>query len=198
MINLLPQEEKNTLYQKQVEKLITVLGMVFFVGLICLFFILLSVRLYILGQTASQKFILEEAQKTAQSPEFLNFKNLISEYDADLARADSFYKNQIYMSQALNILFGVPRPQGLYFTGVSLDAIQKDKKEVEIVVSGTSDTRDNLTLFKKNIEDEKRISNAYFPPESWINSKDINFNITMGILKAGVGNNNIGNEFGNE
>jgi hypothetical protein len=194
MINLLPQEEKKAFYQEQAEKLIVVLGIVVFVGLVCLLLILLSVRLYILGQTASQKFVLEEAQKTAQSPEFISFKNIISQYDGYLARAESFYKNQAYMSRVLDILFGVPRPQGLYFTGVSLDAIQKDKDKVEIIVSGASDTRDNLILFKKNIEDEKMITNAYFPPESWVNSKDINFNITMEISKAEAGNNNIGNE----
>jgi hypothetical protein len=171
-----------------------ILGIIIFVGLICLFLILLSVRLYILGQTASQKFILEDAQKTIQSPEFIDFKTLISEYNDDLSRAESFYKNQIYMSQMLDILFGVPRPEGLYFTGVSLDAIQKEKKGVEIIISGFSNTRDNLTLFKKNIEDEKRIDGAYFPPESWVNSKDINFNITLEVSKAEVGNKKIGNE----
>jgi len=189
MINLLPQKERDMLYEKQLEKLIIVLGMTILIGLVCLFLILLSVRLYILGQTTSQRFEFEGAQKKVQSSESLNLKNMILEYNGVLSRVDLFYNNQLYMSQILGVLFGVSKPEGLYFTAVSIDTTQENADEVGIVLSGVSGTRDELTNFKKIIEEEKMIKSAYFPPESWVSAKNINFNITLKVLKEEVGNN---------
>jgi|SRR3990167_4142097 len=194
MINLLPQKERDVIYSKQVEKLINVLGMTILIGLVCLVLILLSVKLYISGQTSLQKFELEGAQKIIQSPNSLNLQNTVLKYNDALSRASSFYVDQVYMSQILDILSGITRPEGLYFTGISLDATQKNKESVGIIVSGISDTRDGLTIFKKNIEEEKKIGAAYFPPESWVKSQNINFNVTLEILKKEVGNDNISDE----
>ncbi len=194
MINLLPQKEKDVLYARQFGKLIVVLGTIVLVGFISLFLILLSVKLYILGQASYQKIMFENAQKSIQSPESVSLQAFISKYNSILAKENLFYEDQAYMSRILDILIGVPRPEGLYFTEISLNGDQENIEEVGIIISGTSATREGLTLFKKNVEEEQKIKDVYFPPESWINAKNISFNINLAILKKEVGNSNTVNE----
>lgn len=183
MINLLPQKEKETLHAKQLEKLAIILGIIILTGLLCLYFVLLSVKLYVLGRAAWQKSVFESAQKETESEEFQNFQGIISQHNKDLSRANSFYENQAGIDEVLDVILKLPSFDGLYFTAISLDATQKDKDMVKAVISGFSDTRDNLTLLKKSIEEEEQINNVYFPPESWVNVKNINFNLTMDVLK---------------
>lgn len=179
MINLLPLEEKQKLLLFKKEKLAAIWGIVVLVFLICLTLVLLSIKFYILSETDYQKNILAQNEQQNQIPDFANLNGIIQKYNATLAQLDSFYKKEIYFNQALKIITDVPSPEGLYLTNFSLD--RDEKGIVKASVSGVSDTRDNLLIFQKNIEQDQEIKNPYFSPESWINPKNVNFSLTFEI-----------------
>jgi len=180
MINLLPTKEKEELILERNKKLAIILGSALLIALVCLILVLLSVKFYILGQAVSQKFTLEQAENKYQTPDFLIYKGLLEDYNKNFAQLRSFYKNKIQFSAVLENILEVERPEGVYFTDLSL-ARSEDSNKVEAKLSGISDTRDNLLLFKKNIEESKVIKNQSFSSESWINSKDVNFYLTFEV-----------------
>lgn len=180
MLNLLPPNEKKFLFQERKKRLFIVLSIELSVFLICVLLVLLAIEFYILGEANSQNFLLQQAQVQNQSSDFSNFKDIILNYNKKLILIDSFYKNRKFMNGALDILLGVRRPSGLYFTNLSLQSQQQSEK-IKVNIAGTSATRDDLLLFKKNIEAERKIENINFSPESWISQKNINFNVTLDI-----------------
>ena len=179
MINLLPLEEKQKLSLKNKEKLTIVLGIVVLVSLVCLTLILLSIKFYILAKTDYQKNILEQAEKKYQTPDFVSLNGVIKKYNTTLIQLDSFYKKEIYFNKVLNIITDVPTPKGLYLADFSLN---RDKNGiVQVSVSGVSNTRENLLIFRKNVEAVREIKNPYFSPGSWASPKDISFSLTFEI-----------------
>jgi len=179
MINLLPPIEKQKLLSEKKEKLAIIFGIVFLVSLICLTLILLSIKFYILAETDYQKNLLEQNKQINQTPDFMNSNSIIKKYNIILAQLGSFYKKEIYFNQALNIITSVPTPKDLYLTDFSLN---RDKNGmVKVSVSGTSDKRDNLLIFKKDIEVNEKIKNPYFSAESWVSPKNVKFSLTFEI-----------------
>jgi len=179
MINLLPLEERQKLILKKNEKLAVVLNIIIVVFLVCLTLVLLSIKFYILADTDNQKIALQQTQKEYQAPEFANLSSVIKKYNLTIAQLDSFYKKEIYFNEALNIITSVPSPKGLYLTNFSLD--RNENGTIKVIVTGISDTRDNLLIFRKNIEADTKIKNSYFSPESWIDPKNANFSLTFEI-----------------
>lgn len=179
MINLLPQKEKQRLILKSREKLSIIWGIVISVALICLTLILLSIRFYILAETDYQKNILSQREKEVQTADFKNFNSIIQEKNLILSQIDSFYKREIYFSKALKIITDVSSSETLYLTGFSLN--RENNGKIQASVSGVSDTRDDLLVFKKNVEEDKEIMSPYFSPESWVNSKNVQFSLTLEI-----------------
>ncbi len=179
MINLLPPEEKHKLMSKKKERLTTILGIVFLIFLICLTLVLLSIKFYILTATDYQKDTLRENEQKSQAADFMNFKNIIQKYNSTLVQLDSFYKKEIYFSQALKTITAVPKPAGLDLLNFSLSRDISGK--IKVSVSGFSDTRNDLLVFKTNIEENQKIKNFYFSPDSWINPENANFSLTFEI-----------------
>jgi len=180
MINLLPPLEKEELLIKKNERLIVVLGSMFLIPTICLVLVLFSLKFYILGEVVSQSTILENIEKKYQTPDFLSSKELVQKYNLTLIKADDFYKKQIYLSDALKSISEIQRPEGLYLTNINIKRI-KDNGKFNVAISGMSDTRDNLLIFKDNLENNKKIENIYFSPDYLTRPFDINFNLTFEI-----------------
>ena len=183
MINLLPLEEKENLFLEKKKRLATIMGIVVLVFLVCLTLVLLSIKFYILAETDSQENIFKQNQQSSQYTEQSNFINVVKGYNSTLAQIDSFYKKELYFNQALDILNRVPSPNGLYFTNFSLSRIENGN--IKMDVSGVSATRDNLLIFKHNVEADKEIKNPYFSPESWISAQNTNFSLSLEISQNG-------------
>lgn len=183
MINLLPEQEKENLRLKNQEKLFLIWGMMVSVFLICLILILLAIKFYVLIESDYQKNILEQAKKATQTADFINLSGEVQKYNGVLAQLDSFYKKEIYFSAVLETVTGISSPEGIFITDFSLGRNQNGV--VQVSISGVSDTRDNLLVFKKNIEQDASIKNPYFSPESWINPKNVDFSLTLTIDKNG-------------
>lgn len=179
MINLLPPEEKEKLFLKKKEKLVIILGITVLVSLICLILILSSIKVYVATEANALKITSEQAIKEYQTPNFLNFKNIVQKYNKIILQLENFYEQKLYFSQALKIISSIQRPDGLYLTDISLN--KNGDKKIKVTVAGTSDSRENLLIFKKNIEEDQRIENPYFSPETWTNPQNINFNLSFEI-----------------
>jgi len=184
MTNLLPLEEKKELFLKNKERLAIILGITASVSLVCLFLILSSINFYILTEIVFQKNILEQTEEKYKTPVFLNFKNAIQKYNIVFVQLNSFYEKEIYFSQILKIISNIQRPESLYLSDLSLIRDSENKK-IKITTSGFSASRENLLIFKKNIEENQEIKNPYFSPESWTNPKNVKFYLTFEIYKNG-------------
>lgn len=179
MINLLPLEEKQKLFLKKKEKLTIIWGIVILVSLVCLTLILLSIKFYILAETDYQKNMLKQAEQENQTPDVASLTSTIKKYNVILAQLDSFYTKEIHFNQVLKIITDISKPKNLYLTSFSLS---RDKTgAVQLIVAGISDTRENLLVFKKNIEQDQKIENPYFSPESWLNPTNANFSLTFKV-----------------
>ncbi len=183
MINLLPPIEKAELLAQKNKRLVIVLGNIALVFLICFILILFSIKFHILSEIRHQKYDLDSAEKNYQMPLTVSTKDAIKQYNASLLRLDDFYKKEIYISQVFKDVLGITRPNGIYFAEMVIFRDDKSKTnqpgKVKIFLSATSNTRDNLLVFKNYIEENKKIENVYFPPESWVKDKNISFNVTF-------------------
>lgn len=177
MINLLPQREKDELFLKRIKNLVLVLGNVIIIFLVCLTLVLLSVKFYILAEVDNAKFLLQNTQDQYQTPDIEKLKNAIEKYNNTLPVVLSFYQKKIYISDVLAAISEIQRPEGLHFTAISIEG--KTENKIKISISGTSDTRENLIAFQKNLGGQGLIKNVSFSPESWINPIKANFNLTF-------------------
>ena len=182
MINLLPPKEKEILRIERNKNLIIVLSYVVIISLICLALVLFSLKLYILEDVNYQKYALQNAEKEYKTSEFLAVKENIIKYNKDLTSVSSFYQNSLYLSDMLKTILSVQRPSGLYFTNIDMKR-GKEAKKISVIISGKSDSRDNLLDFKKNIESNGKIKNVNFPLNSWIKPSNITFSLTLEIFK---------------
>ncbi|OGZ70589.1 MAG: hypothetical protein A3F47_01450 [Candidatus Staskawiczbacteria bacterium RIFCSPHIGHO2_12_FULL_38_11] len=182
MINLLPPEEKKALQLVIKKNLVIVLWYMAIMSLLALSLILFLVKLYILQDESYQKTTLDSIKKQYQTAEFISLKNNIQKYNTSLAKADDFYKKQIYFSDVLKNVLEVQRPEGLYFESILVEK-NKDNSGVKVSISGLSGTRDGLLIFKNNLEANGKIKNVNFPPANWVKPKDINFNLTLEMPK---------------
>jgi len=180
MINLLPKNEKENLLFDRDKKMIMVLGYIIIIALTCLSLFLFSIKFYILGDVASQNVLLGITEKSYQNPDFLMFKDMIQKYNSDLGKINTFYSKEIYFSDLLKNILEIERPNGVYFTDLSMAKDQKANM-VKVTITGTSDTRDNLSTFRDNLESNKKIENIYFPSENWIKPVNLNFYLSFTV-----------------
>lgn len=179
MINLLPLAEKKALIKEMNTKLMLVLGFLFLISFICFVLILLALYFYILVQTSYQQSLLDDAKKQYQTAEFLQYKDLMAQYNGMLTKTDSFYRKESYFFNALAIISGIKKPENVHISNLAIERTKNSTLKVSI--SGTSDTRENLSLFKTNIEAEKNIDTLYFPPDNWLKPVDVHFYLTFEI-----------------
>jgi|SRR3989344_3694982 len=180
MINLLPQKEKQALvFQKNIN-LTMVLGGISVVFLICLALVLLSLEFYILQQVSVQDSILDEVVTKYQTKDFVSLLGELQNYNSVLTKTDSFYKKQTYATDVLRIILNVERPEGITFNRVSIDQMATNKI-VKVNIEGNSLTRDNLILYKNNIEKQENIKNIVLPPSSLVKPSNVSFNLTFDV-----------------
>lgn len=179
MINLLPPEEKNILFRKRTEKLVAVLSFVVLIPMLCLIILLIAVKFYVLSEVAHQTEIIQEKKNRHLGSDSAALSEAISDYNNLLSRTENFYKDRLYVSQALKTILDANRPEGVYFKRISAKREGSGKMSVEI--SGDSRDRDSLLLFKKNIEGQSAISDVSLSPSSLVKQRDVNFTINFKV-----------------
>lgn len=182
MINLLPPEEKSILFRRRTEKLVAVLSFVVLIPILCLIILLIASKFYVLSEIVHQTEILQEKKNRHSDSDSAVLGEAISNYNNLLSRAESLYKDRLYASQALKIILGAERPEGVYFKRISAKREERGKMSVEI--SGDSRDRDSLLLFKKNIENQSAISDVSLSPSSLVKQQNVNFTINFKVSYA--------------
>ncbi len=181
MINLLPPQEQALLALQKQKKLVVVLGAMAVILMACLALILLSLKFYMLEDVAYRQSILDSLEKNSQVSDAADLKKIILGANSKFLAIDAFYQKGILADDALTTVLGVQRPNGLYFTALSLD--RTTESTMVITIAGASNTRDNLLLFKQYLEGNPNIHNVYFPPDSWIKPTQVDFSITLDVAK---------------
>jgi len=188
MINLLPPKEKEALISEKNKNVVMVLGNVVMISLVCLAMVLFSLRFYILGEASSQSAILENIKNEHQTPDFLLYNQVAKKYNGLLIKLDNFYKKEAYFNEAIKIISEIKTVKGIFLTSINMDR-GKDSSTIRVAISGISDNRDSLLVFKDNIEkasfgngeNGRKIENIYFPPDNWIKPKNVNFYLAFDI-----------------
>jgi len=179
MINLLPQNEKKILDNREKRKLILILEILGFSFFLCLILILVSTKIYIYGQVEAGKIMLERQKNNFEISEEKDHSEKIKEANKKFSELKTFYSSQVQVSEILQILLDVT-PEGIYFNNLAYQKQQATSSE--ITLSGFSRTGDDLLKFKDGLDKEERFESAYFPPSTWIESENVDFNVKFKVL----------------
>jgi len=177
MINLLPPEQKQELLQEEKLRLTLILGTLFLCFLICLSLILFLIKNYTLWDVEAEKILVQEKEKTLSFNQELEKE--MKESNIFLSNLDSFYEEHIEITQLLETIEQT-LPSGVYLTSFdfTLPSI-KGKEKPRISINGFCPDRETLLSFQKNLKNEEGFSEIYFSPKSWVEPKNVDFNISF-------------------
>jgi len=173
MINLLPLEQKEELKREEKWKLTLILGIIFLIFLLCLFLILLSIRINVSSELEAQKNLSALEEGRFKTPEIQQFQEQITLLNENLLGINSFYQDQSSLTKVLEKI-SATIPSTIHLTRLSW---QKENFQVEL--SGRASLREDLFELKNNLEKEKDFKDVYFPPSDWIKPKDVDFYVTF-------------------
>ena len=175
MVNLLPQYWQKKLNDEETVKTITIIGTVVVAALLAFILMLLLVRVsYSTELKAGEIAILEKEGQMKIFEVEPTEKNII--HDGDLiSKVDDFYKEQTKVtdifSQVVESL-----PPGAYLSVFSYSLNKID-------LNGFAPEREQLVVFKSNLEKRPSFAKIVFPPENWLRAQDINFRVSFEYVK---------------
>lgn len=171
MINLLPTVEKEKLLLERNRRIVTILWLLLLFFLTCLILILFSIKIYIQAQVKSQQYLLTEVKKEENQSEIEDLKEEINSINSSLTKLNSFYQNEIYLSDILEKI-SKTLPGELHLTNLSVIF-------PSVSLSGFAPTTETLFEFKENLEKEPGFKDVFFPTASWVDLVDIDFSVTF-------------------
>lgn len=186
MINLLSPQEKIVLGQEEKLKLISVLLIIFCLGLLSFALIMLSIKFYIFGELEAQQIVLNqgklERNRLQSIAQEIDSKNLY------LSQIQSFYQENFARSDILDKI-SQAFPQSTYLTNLNISSVfgAKPSKETNpekyLLVSliGFSPTRDIVLKIKDNLEKQEKLQEVYFPPSNWVKPNDVEFSVSFKV-----------------
>ena len=180
MINLLSSKNKEELLQEENWKVVMILGINILVIFVCFVFILYSINIFISGEINSQKIIYEQREKEFKTLPMQTLQQNLITFNEILSRLDSFYQHRFNATKILEEI-SETIPSEIYLTNLSINPKTVKEKEVECILVGFSSAREDLLLFKENLEKKEIFEEVYFPPANWVKPTDINFRVTFKI-----------------
>jgi Tfp pilus assembly protein PilN len=173
MINLLPYSEKNILKIIEKEKIVLILEIILFLFFLCLILILFSIKIQVSGQVEAERIVLEQEKNEFRNSETKNIPENIILINKNFSDLKSFYEKQFSMTEVLEKI-SKTLPDEIY-----LNTFSYTNNDSQVVLSGFSKTQEGLLEFKQNLEQEKNFQEIIFPFSSWIEGKDISFNLNF-------------------
>ncbi|MBI4225469.1 MAG: hypothetical protein HY617_04070 [Candidatus Sungbacteria bacterium] len=174
--NLLPPEEKKAVQLEEYRRLISFFG-ARAAGILMIGLILLTPSYIFLSMAQSN--VSEQASAEAMLAEKLNLREAFSDAMQTgvlLKEARLFLDRRGYASQSVKTFFvrsGSVRVETLSIA-----------RGGDVAISGFAQTRDDLLLFQKQLQDSQMLESVSFPISDIIRSADIHFTM-RGKLKAG-------------
>ena len=175
MINLLPPQQKEELFQEERFKLVLTLGIIILAFLVFLTSILFSIKTSLLANLEIQKIYFEQREKELESPEIRELEGKIKNYNLTLSKLETFYQGQPDLTSILEEI-SQTLPQGTYLTSLNFNP-----QISQISLTGFSPNREILLQFKENLEKTEGLKEIYFPPASWLPATNINFSVNFKI-----------------
>ena len=157
-----------------------ILGILALFFFICLSLILLSVKIFVFGETEAQKILVEQKEKELLAPQMQTLQQNLTNFNRTLFQLESFYQNQFKITKTLEEISAV-FPSGVYLTNLSVNPQVKKEGgwQISYNISGFSPDREKLLELKENLEKEGSFQEIYFPPVSWMKIANINFTATF-------------------
>ena len=168
MINLLPPAFKHRLHEEENFRLVLILSTAIGVFLACLVMLLFALRLYLASEIRKQEFLVAslKEQSTTSSQELQN----IQEFNATLLAISGLYEKRLSPTSILEGISSHLR-QGMYLSSLNITA-------GKVTVTGFSSARETLLAFREDLQKDKLLQNAYFPPSNWVKPRDIAFSFS--------------------
>ncbi|MCK4473737.1 hypothetical protein KAU40_00495 [Candidatus Parcubacteria bacterium] len=180
MINLLPSQYKKELKQEESLKIIVILGIIILSFLICFCLILFLIKIDISEEITTQKIFIEVKEKEYRISETKNLEKEMLLLNQTLLKLNSFYKEQINLTEALEKIAQILPSKG-YLTGFNFMLLNEEYIAGKLSFSGFSPTREILLLFKENLDKQEIFTEIYFPSSNWVKPSDIDFSATLKI-----------------
>ncbi len=177
MINLLPIKQKQRLLEEEFFRLTLILGTLFLSFLVCLSLILFLIKNYTSWDLEAEKILLQEKEKTISLNKELEKE--IKEANTFLSELDSFYQETTRTTHLLETI-DATLASGVYLTSFDFALPKiKDRDKSRISISGFSPDRETLLIFQENLKKEESFSEVYFSPESWVEPKNLDFDVSF-------------------
>ena len=178
MINLLPPQEKQKLLEEEKYRIFLILVSLGFLFLVSLSLILFSIKIYIAGQTASQKIFINLKEEEFATLTGQNLEKEIRLINQNLSKLNSFYQQQPNFSELLEKIYKTLPPQ-TYLTTFSLRPLAEEENIFQVSLTGYCPSRELLREFKRNLEAQPEFEEVYFPLANWVKLRDIDFSVTF-------------------
>ena len=147
--------------------------------LICLIFVLYSIKYHIQGLADSQRIMFSQKEKAFEKSDTSDLQKNVALTNLTLKNIDNFYKNKFYLADILKDISSNLLP-GMYLDNLSLTFSEDDKgKSFKAVFSGFVPTRELLFEFKKNFEKQDSFKNIAFPTANWAKPNNIDFSVSF-------------------
>lgn len=173
MINLLPPEEKQKILKEKRLKTILILEIFVLSFLVSLALILFLVKTYLKEEIAIQKIFFLEREQQIKIHKIQENEKEIEVLNNELLKLDSFYQNQIYLSEILEKISQI-LPPDIYLANFNFQ-----KESSQISINGFCPSQEILLELKKNLGKQDFIKDLYFPLSNWIKPNDIDFNLSF-------------------
>ena len=152
-----------------------VLGLLAFLFLLTLFFIVFFVKIHISGQAEIQNIYLQNEREEFEKGGMQELEEEIKLINQELSQLDSFYQEQPQPSVFLQSLTNTLPPDS-YFTALNFNYLSPEEG-IEVALKGFTPGRESLRRFKNSLETSAGVYEMNFPDMNWINPD--NFSLTF-------------------
>lgn len=180
MISLLPPRNKKELKTEKKMKMFFIMEILFLVFVLSLGLIFFSLKFYLGGKADFEKIILEQKKKEINSEEISAQEKKIASINEKLSQIATFYQQQDNSTEILERISST-LPESIFLTAFSLLPSKEDDYNFKVALAGFAENREDLFQFKKSLEQQAAFMDVYFPPSSWVEPRDINFNISFNL-----------------
>lgn len=169
MINLLPVKEKEFLTQEENLKIVSILGIIMLLSLLSFVLMLFSIKFYVMGDLDTHVIFLQ--QKEFEISLYSDLEKEVEVQNLRFADLESFYLETISRTYILEKI-SENLPNSTFLKSLNLSSVSqtksKDKRLLQVSLTGFSPDRKILEDFKSNLESEAFLENVYFPPSNWV------------------------------
>lgn len=173
MINLLPQPEREKLYNSLFKKQINSFGLLLTVILLGGAIFILNTYIFLKIQTSELKSTLNFEAISAATQEAEQFENEMSRLGDMLTRYQSFKADQVSSQDVLSELQNIVPP------GAQLKALSFDQAARKVIISGQAESRDDVLLLESRLERIKDFTKLESPLSNFLEKTKPNFSFTF-------------------